>query len=124
MAATKKASAKKKTQTKRAAKQEESLFTSPLFLHGLIWVIMFVLSALFMYINTEALIAEALRRVLGGLFGLMAYMVPFVFLGTFIYLVNIRSTGKMWIKFGLSVLELIDMASLIGMFADYHVGSA
>ena len=124
MAATKKASAKKKTQTKRAAKQEESLFTSPLFLHGLIWVIMFVLSALFMYINTEALIAEALRRVLGGLFGLMAYMVPFVFLGTFIYLVNIRSTGKMWIKFGLSVLELIDMASLIGMFADYDVGSA
>lgn len=125
MAEKKKTAAKKKTAKKKGTRAEEtSFFSSPLFLHCLIWGILFLLTGLFMYINTDALIAAAMRETLGGLFGLMAYMVPFVFLGTLIYLIYYRSVGKLWVKFLLSAAELTIMSSLIGMFADYDIGSA
>lgn len=127
-AATKKAGSKKPTAAKktaiRSSQDTGSFLADPLFLHGVIWVILSVFTSLFMYINTGALMAEAIRGLLGGLFGLMSYMIPFIFIGTFVYLIYSRSVGKMWLKFVLSVTALADIASLIGMFADYDTASA
>lgn len=112
----------KKTSNKSAQKkqaQPESFFTSTLFLHGLIMAVVFMFSAMFMYVSTDALIARAMRSALGGLFGAAAYMVPALFGGAFIYLIYSRSVKRMWIKFVLCTLELTDLSAMIGLFADY-----
>lgn len=109
---------------KKAAQPVESFFASPLFLHGLIWAILAVFTSLFMYLNTDALIAGAIRKTLGGMLGLTSFAVPIIFIGTFIYLIKYKSIGKLWLKFVLCVAETADMAAIIGLFADYDTGSA
>ncbi len=125
MAEKKKTSGKAKTASKKnAAPVNESFFSSPLFLHGLIWTVMFAFTGLFMYINTDAVIAEAIRGTLGGLFGIMSFMIPVIFLGTLGYLIYYRSVSRMWIKFVLSICALTDMSAIIGLFADYDASVA
>lgn len=114
----------KKPTSKAKAQQPESFFTSTLFLHGLIMAVVFMFSALFMYVSTDALIARAMRSALGGVFGVAAFTVPAIFGGAFIYLMYSRSVERMWIKFSLCVLELIDLSAVIGLFSDYDVSLA
>lgn len=109
----------KKSVSKAAAQQPESFFTSTLFLHGLVMAVVFMFSAMFMYVSTDALIARAMRSALGGVFGAAAFMVPALFGGAFIYLIYSRSVKRMWIKFALCTLELVDLSAMIGLFADY-----
>lgn len=125
MAGKKNTSSKKKTNTKKKApKKQGSIFATPIFIHGAVWAVLFMFTALFMYINTDAVLAEASRSVLGGIFGVMAYMVPIIFGGTLIYLVYTKSVKMLWLKFSLTVLALICICSIIGIFADYGTGSA
>lgn len=125
MAGKKNTSTKKKTNTrKKAPKKQRSIFASPIFIHGAIWAVLFMFTSLFMYINTDAVLAEASRSVLGGVFGIMAYMIPIIFGGTLIYLVYYKSVAKLWLKFGLTVSALACMCGIIGIFADYGTSSA
>lgn len=115
---------KRNTAKKKAVEPVESFFASPLFLHGLIWAILSVFTSLFMYMNTDALIAGAIRKTLGGILGLTSFAVPLIFIGTFIYLIKYKSIGRLWLKFLLCVAETADLAAIIGLFADYDTGSA
>lgn len=125
MAGQKNTSSKKKTNTKKKTPQKQgSVFATPIFIHGAIWAVLFVFTALFMYIDTNAVLAQASRSVLGGLFGIMAFLVPVVFGGTLVYLVYSKSVKKLWLKFVLTVLALVTMSSIIGLFADYSAESA
>ncbi len=125
MAGKKNTSTKKKTNTKKKAPQKQgSIFATPIFIHGAIWAVLFMFTALFMYINTDAVLAEASRSVLGGVFGVMAYMIPIVFGGTLIYLAYNKSVKMLWLKFSLTLMALICLCSIIGIFADYGTGSA
>ena len=128
MASKKTSNTKKKGAAKRKAPQKKttqtSILKSPIFIHGLILTVIFVFTALFMYIDTNAVLAEAAQKMLGGLFGVMAYMIPVIFCGTLIYLVYFKSVKQLWIKFTLLFLSLCDLCALIGIFADYSVGSA
>ncbi len=128
MASKKTSNTKKKGATKRKAPQkkttETNILKSPLFIHGLVWTVIFVFTALFMYIDTNAVLAEAAQKMLGGLFGVMAYMIPIIFCGTLIYLVYYKSVKQLWIKFTLLIASLCDLCALIGIFADYGVDSA
>ncbi len=128
MASKKTSNTKKKGAAKRKAPQKKttqtSILKSPIFIHGLIWTVIFVFTALFMYIDTNAVLAEAAQKMLGGLFGVMAYMIPVIFCGTLIYLVYFKSVKQLWLKFTLLFLSLCDLCALIGIFADYSVGSA
>lgn len=128
MASKKATNTKKKGATKRRAPQKKteqtSIFNSPVFIHGLVWSVIFVFTSLFMYINTNAVLAEAARKMFGGLFGVMAYMIPVVFCGTLIYLVYFKSVKQLWIKFILLVAAMCDLCALIGIFATYSTGSA
>lgn len=114
----------KKSATKAKTQQPESFFTSTLFLHGLIMAVVFMFSALFMYISTDALIARGMRSALGGVFGVASFTVPAIFGGAFIYLIYSRSVERMWIKFALCVLELVDLSAVIGLFSDYDISLA
>ena len=91
MASKKTVNKRKKGTTKRKGNKQQATETnilkSSLFIHGLIWSVIFVFTALFMYIDTNAVLAEAAQKMLGGLFGVMAYMIPVIFCGTLIYLV-------------------------------------
>ena len=118
----KKTSAKGKT--KKQQMTETNILKSPLFIHGLVWSVLFVFTSLFMYINTNAVLAEAAQKMLGGLFGVMSYMVPVIFCGTLIYLVYFKSVKQLWIKFTLLIAAMCDMCALIGIFASYSTGSA
>ncbi len=125
MAGKKNTSTKKKTNNKKKAPAKQgSIFATPVFIHGAIWAVLFMFTSLFMYINTDAVLAEASRELLGGLFGVMAYIIPVIFCGTLIYLVYTKSVGKLWIKFGLTMLALICICGIIGIFAEYSTGSA
>ena len=114
------------TAKKKASKKntEASLLKSPIFVHGLIWSVLFVFTSLFMYINTDAVLAEAVRSFFGGVFGVMAYMVPVLFCGTLVYLAYYKSLGKFWLKFILTLALMCDLCAMIGIFADYGVSSA
>ncbi len=116
----------KNTSRKKPAKKQASdvMLNSPMFIHGLIWSILFIFTSLFMYISTDGVLAEGLRMLLGGLFGVMAYMLPVVFCGTLIYLVYLKSLSKFWLKFTLSMAALCDLSAMIGVFAGYGVDSA
>lgn len=118
----KKTDGKKKSVEKKTT--ETSIFKSPVFIHGLIWSVIFAFTSLFMYINTDAVLAEAARKSIGGLFGIMAYMIPVIFGGTLIYLVYFKSAKKLWIKFLLAMAELCDISAIIGIFASYGTASA
>ena len=128
MASKKNTNTKKKPTTKGKTKKqqvaESSILKSPLFIHGLIWSVIFVFTALFMYIDTSAVLAEAARKMLGGLFGIMAYMLPVVFCGTLLYLVYFKSVKQLWVKFTLLIATLCDICALIGVFAPYGAASA
>lgn len=125
MSAKKKTSGKARTASKKNVQPVGgTFFSSPLFIHGLIWSVLFAFTGLFMYINTDAVIAEAIRGTLGGLFGIMSFLIPVIFLGTLGYLVYYRSVSGMWIKFILSVCALTDMSAIIGLFADYDASVA
>lgn len=117
----KKGSVKKKSAPK---KQEQSLFSTPMFVHGVVLSVMFMFTALFMYINTEAVLAQASQRMLGGVFGIMAYMIPVIICGALIYLVYYKCLRRMWLKLSLSFLALADLCAMIGIFANYSVESA
>ena len=124
----------KKTNTKGKKKQtqknkQESIFATPMFIHGAIWAVIFIFTALFMYIPTNAVLAEAFKHSLGGVFGVMAYMLPILFGGTLIYLVYYKSLKRFWLKFILSLLALCDVCACIGIFAGvgeypYYAASA
>lgn len=127
--ASKKSSKKRKTTGKRRPakkinNQSGGLFANPIFVHGLIWSAVFALTSLFMYINTDAVLAQAARRSMGGLFGIMSYTIPIIFGGTLIYLVYFKSVKKLWGKFVMLAAELCDMSAIIGIFASYGSGSA
>ncbi len=125
MAGKKNTSSKKKTNSKKKSPQKQgSVFATPIFIHGAVWAVLFIFTALFMYIDTNAVLAQASRSVLGGLFGIMAFMVPIVLGGTLIYLVYSKSVKMLWLKFILTLLALIIMSSIIGLFADYGTESA
>ncbi len=115
---------KSNTRKKNVSKKETGLLSSPLFTHGLIWTIIFGFTSLFMYINTDAVLAAAARKLFGGLFGVMSYMIPIIFGATLIYLVYFKSLGKFWLKFVLSMAALCDMSAMIGIFSSYGVDSA
>lgn len=122
-----KKSSNKKTKKKGASKkknQTTNIFKSPIFVHGLVWSVIFVFTSLFMYINTEAVLAEAARKSMGGLFGTSAYMIPILFGGTLLYLVYYKSVKQLWIKFLLLIAEVCDLSAIIGIFASYGSGSA
>lgn len=128
MASKKSTNTRKKTSAKGKAKKQQQVETnilkSSLFIHGLVWSVIFVFTALFMYIDTNAVLAEAAQKMLGGLFGVMAYMIPVIFCGTLIYLVYFKSVKQLWIKFTLLLVSVCDLCALIGIFADYSTGSA
>ena len=111
---------KRKTNTKKnAPSREESIVKSPLFIHGVVWVLLSLFSALFMYIDTNSTLAENMQGLFGGLFGIMAYMIPLVFFGTLFYLIYFKSVRQLWLKFLLCILEVIDVGTIIGLFAKY-----
>ncbi|MGN0162339.1 MAG: DNA translocase FtsK 4TM domain-containing protein, partial [Candidatus Ornithomonoglobus sp.] len=118
----------KKTTKKRTAMPpepvKENSLLNPLFIHGVIWSVMIAATLISMYIDTDAIIPVAVKSTCGGLFGIMAYVLPAIFIGTLIYLVNTKSIGKMWQKFILLFLEMTDICALIGLFADYDADSA
>ncbi|MCH5211744.1 MAG: DNA translocase FtsK [Oscillospiraceae bacterium] len=116
---------KRKTNTKTTTpSKEESIVKSPLFIHGVIWAMLSLFSSLFMYIDTKSALAETMQGLFGGLFGIMAYMMPLVFFGTLFYLIYFKSIKQLWIKFSLCILELIDIGTIIGLFAKYEPGKA
>ncbi len=112
----------KKTAKKRSA--EVSIVKSPLFLHGCVWAILFVFFGLFIYINPDAILPKAIRSLLGGLFGILTYIIPLVFGGTLIYLIYSRSVKKLWIKFLLTLAGVIDVAAMIGLFSKLELNEA
>ena len=127
MATKKKTSTSKKGTAKKNTKQKGgsvSIFASPVFIHGLIWAVLFMFTALFMYVDTTAVLAEAAQTMLCGLFGVMAYMLPVLFGGTLIYLSYKKSVSALWTKFILSFGALSTLSAIIGIFAKYGVDSA
>ena len=114
----------KKQTKKKQTKSSEDIFKSSLFIHCSVWVLMFVFTALFMYMGSDALLASAVRELLGGLFGTSAYMIPIVFAGTLIYMLYYKDVARMWYKFTLSIAELTRVSSLIGIFAPYDISKA
>lgn len=136
MATKKKTKTNKTAQRKPAAKkpaakktappvnEDRSFIASPLFIHGAVWAMMFVFSALFMYIDTRSTMAEAAHSFFGGILGVTAYMLPVIICGTLAYFIYTRSISKLWLKFVLCILELVDVAAMIGVFAEYSYMSA
>lgn len=121
MAARKNSTAKSKKSSKASKSampqtSEPSVFTSPLFIHGVIWALCLLFSMIFMYLDSDAVFAAAVKSFLGGMLGIMAYAVPAVFCGTLVYLINTKSVGRMWVKFILCIAELVDMSAMIGIF--------
>ncbi len=118
----------KKTAKKRTANPAEPVkdnsLLNPLFIHGVIWSVMIAATLISMYIDTDAIIPVAVKSACGGMFGIMAYAMPAIFIGTLIYLVNTKSVGRMWQKFILLSLEMADICAIIGLFADYDAESA
>ena len=82
---------KKKTTSKRSntgsKKQDQGILNNPIFVHGLVFGFLILFSGLFMYIDRDSFIAGGIRYFFGGLFGVMAYFIPLLFLGTLIYLI-------------------------------------
>lgn len=118
----------KKTAKKRSAvpaKQAEgNSLLNPLFIHGAVLSVIIAATLISMYIETDAIVPVAVKSVCGGLFGIMAYILPAIFIGMLIYLVNTKSIERMWQKLILLFLELADICAIIGLFADYDVASA
>ena len=127
MANKKKNSAGKK-QSKKPAKAAErgiaDFLGSPMFISGAIFTVLFVFSALFMYVDSSSVLANAVYVNLGGAYGLMAFVIPVIFAGVLIYLITVKSASKAWIKLFLCVVEMTLCASMIGMFAGYGVEDA
>ncbi len=121
---TKKKSGASKNTRKNSTQTAQNLFASPMFIHGAVWAVLFVFTALFMYISTDALLADAFRGVLCGLFGVMSYMLPVIFGGTLIYLVYYKSVKRLWLKFSLCMAALCNISALIGIFANYAASEA
>ena len=121
---TKKKTSGTKTARKNSKQTPQSIFATPIFIHGLVWSLLFMFTSLFMYISTDALLAEAFRGALCGLFGVMAYMLPVILCGTLIYLVYYKSVKLLWIKFIMCLAALCDICALIGIFANYSVSEA
>ena len=63
----------------RAKTEEQRFVSSPIFIHGLVWGIMLLISVLFMYIDRKSFMAIGVRYLYGGLLGFTAYFVPFLF---------------------------------------------
>ena len=97
--------------------KEPSLLSSPIFINGTVIAVLFVFTALFMYISSDAVLADAARSFLGG-------VVPAIFGGALIYLAYTKAVARMWAKTILSFAALTDMSAMIGLFAKYGVGSA
>ena len=119
---------KKKTTSKknnsRARKQDQSILSSPIVVHGLVFVDMLLFSGLFMYIDRDSVIAGGVRYFFGGLFGIMAYFIPLLFLGILLYLIYTKDIKKMWGKFALSFGAIIDMCAIISLFSGDSVEDA
>lgn len=109
---------------KKRTSQKRTESISPIFVHGLIWFAIFVFSALFIYIDTDAYIAKSIRQFFGGLNGITAFVIPAIFGGTLIYLVYFKSLKAFWGKFVLSLLSMFCLSSMIGIFTSYTVESA
>lgn len=130
--ATKKTTKTKKTTTQKTAPKkvapqvsdDRGFITSPMFIHGTVWVMMLVFSSLFMYIETQSTMARAAHAFFGGIFGITAYLLPVIICGTLIYFIYARSIAKLWLKFFLCILEQTVIASVIGVFAEYSYMSA
>ena len=120
----KKANSKSTSKKRQTVAREESVLKNSVFVHGVVWSLLFVFSALFMYLGSDALLAKAVRDCLGGLFGITSYTVPVIFGGTLIYLVYYRNVGRMWYKFILSVAAMTEISALIGLFARYDASAA
>ena len=84
---TKRTTKSKGSVKKKRTSQKRTGSISPIFVHGLIWFTIFVFSALFIYIDTDAYIAKSIRQFFGGLNGITAFVIPAIFGGTLIYLV-------------------------------------
>ena len=124
---TTKKTTKRKTTPKKVTppvSEDRGFITSPMFIHGAVWVMMFVFSFLFMYIETHSTMAEAAHSFFGGIFGITAYLLPVIILGTLVYFIYARSIAKLWLKFFLCILEQTVIASVIGVFAEYSYMSA
>lgn len=103
---------------------DKSFVTSPVFIHGVIWIMMLVFTVLFMYIDKNSTMARAAHSFFGGILGITAYLFPIVIMGTLAYFIYAKSVKKLWIKFALCIAELIDFAAMIGVFAEYSYRSA
>ena len=121
---TKRTTKSKGSVKKKRTSQKRTGSISPIFVHGIIWFTIFVFSALFIYIDTDAYIAKSIRQFFGGLNGITAFVIPAIFGGTLIYLVYFKSLKAFWCKFVLSLLSMFCLSSMIGIFTSYTVESA
>ena len=121
---TKKKNTTGKTAVKKKPAGNENIFATPVFIHGAVLAVIFVFTTLFMFIDTEAVLAEASQRALGGVFGIMAYMIPVIFCGLLIYLVYYKSVKRLWLKLLLCFSALSCVCAMIGIFAGYTTESA
>ena len=124
---TRSASKKRVTSKKnnsRSKKQDQGIFNNPIFVHGVAFGFLILFSGLFMYIDRDSFIAGGIRYFFGGLFGIMAYFIPLLFLGTLIYLIYTKDIKKMWAKFALSLGAIVDMCAIISLFSGDSVENA
>lgn len=126
MANKKKNSAGRKASKPAAAPEKTigEIFGSPMFISGAIFTILFVFSSLFMYIDSSSVLANAIYINLGGSYGLMAFVIPVIFVGVLIYLVAFKSALRAWIKLILCAVEMTVCAAIIGLFANYGAEDA
>ncbi len=120
----KKGNTKPNTRKKAAAPASETseqaaLLTSPVFLHGAVLAILFAATLLFMFLDSDSVLASGAHKLFGGLFGVLAYMMPLLFGGNLLYLVYFRSIPKLWIKIGLCLSETVTTAAIIELFSGH-----
>ena len=109
MAQKKRSNANKKPQKKKAVKAEKDYFLA----HVIVSSIVSVLLGIFMYLGGDGALSSLITNGLCGIFGVVAYCIPFTLLATTIYLIYTHSTEQYWKKFVLVTLAIVNLSAII-----------
>lgn len=75
-----------------------------------------VLTALFIYINSDAILSYMIRYILLSLFSVSAYVLPLVLGGLAVYVAKVKRTDKLLFKLVLSLVSCVIVSALYQLF--------
>lgn len=117
--ATSKKTTSKKAIPKRTTRPKNPPISNDAIIYGSVAIVVAVFLAIFIYINIDGgILSNAIRNVIAGGFGIMAYFLPILIAGVGIYSIVYKSVRNFWFK----LLEGIGLLISVGAMASIIAG--